>query len=318
MTRDKKRKAAVRATQAATGERYVRAARASAGPVNGPVDGKTDGPERGRVESVFALRELLGECATLPPVEVDWGWDPDFGGGPDVFYSQLLGAAIPFGTVLELAGQLAREGRGVELCLEALSPLGSAVVSAGQRRFNLIISQDSVYELCGKPRCSSTPEDELIPWCREHLAECTPDALVAMAEDWGYAQSDGSDDDLTARGGAEEAVALIRAAVTQGVYERVLAKLLDACFDSEDVIDERAFWDAERALAIRQAIERERLRLEQAAAAEYRRIQKETGACAVCGKGFRFGIDMAVPAQYCSPGCVPPPPATAVPDPEPW
>lgn len=32
---------------------------------------------------------------------------------PGVFQSKLLGSAIPFGTVPELAGELSREGRGI-------------------------------------------------------------------------------------------------------------------------------------------------------------------------------------------------------------
>ncbi|MFF8422968.1 hypothetical protein [Streptomyces sp. NPDC015680] len=315
MTRDKKRKAAVRATQKATGLRYTQAARLTPEPETGA----SAGPAGDRVGQSFTLQELLGECATLPPAVVDWGWDPEYEyQGPDVFQSKVLGAAIPFGTVLELAGELSREGRGTLLHLESLSPLESAVVSSsGQRRFKLIITQDSVYELCQQPRCSSHPENELIPWCRDHLAECDSGVLVDTARDWGYAQSEDAGRDPESREGAEGAAVLVRAAVAQGAYPRVVSVLLDACFEPDDMIDE-VFWDPKDALAMRQAIERERLRLERIAETEYRRIQKETGACVACGKAFRYGVDMDVPARYCSTGCVPPPPVAAEPEPDPW
>ncbi|MDK0525097.1 hypothetical protein [Streptomyces sp. ML-6] len=304
MTRDKKRKAAVRETQKATGLRYTKAARL------------TSKPAGDRIGQSFTLQELLSECATFPPAAVDWGWGPEYKcQGPDVFQSKLLGAAIPFGTVLELAGELSREGRGTPLHLEALSPLESAVVSSGgQRRFKLIITQDSVYELCRQARCSYHPENELIPWCRDHLAECDPGVLVETARDWGYAQSEDAGRDPESREGSEGAAVLVRAAVAQGAYPRVVSVLLDACFEPDDMIDE-VFWDPKDALAMRQAIDREQLRLGRIAEAEYRRIQKEAGACVACEKEFRYGIDMDVPARYCSPGCTPPPPAVAGPDP---
>ncbi|MET8746387.1 hypothetical protein [Streptomyces sp. NPDC004728] len=318
MTRDKKRKAAVRATQKATGLRYTQAARLMPEPETEAPAGPS-GPAGDRIGQSFTLQELLGECATFPPAVVDWDWDPEYKcQGPDVFQSKLLGAAIPFGTVLELAGELSREGRGTLLHLESLSPLESAVVSSGgQRRFELIITQDSVYELCRQSRCSSHPQNELIPWCRDHLAECDPGVLVDTARDWGYAHYELTNN-YAAREGTKEAVALIQAATAQGTYNKVLSTILNACFESDDVIDEKVFWDAEDALAIRQAIERERLRLEQAAEAEYRRIQGKVGACVACGKPFRYGIDMDIPARYCSPGCVPPPPPVAEPEPDPW
>ncbi|WP_405691192.1 hypothetical protein [Streptomyces sp. NBC_00057] len=306
MTRGKKRKAAVRETQRATGLRYTKAARVTAGPTGG------------RIGQSFTLQELLGECASLPPATVDWGWGPEYEDiqGPDVFQSRLLGAAIPFGTVLALAGELAREGRDTSLQIELLSPLEAAVVSSNPRRFQLLISQDGVSELCRKPSCGRSPEDSLILWCADHLAECAPDTLTETAREWGYAQCELAGSDPAGREGTKEAAVLIRAAVAQGAYKKVVSVLLDACFEPDDMIDEM-FWDPMDAMAMRQAIDREQLRLERIAEVEYRRIQEAAKVCMACGKAFRYGVDLDVPARYCTSGCVPLPPAKSNPEPEP-
>lgn len=82
---------------------------------------------------------------------------------------------------------------------------------------------------------------------------------------------------------------------------------LRACFENPNRIDD-VFWDASEALAMRQAIDRERLRLEGIALTEARRIRAATKSCMTCTKPLRYGVDLSIPPQYCSAGCVPAPP----------
>jgi hypothetical protein len=130
VTQDKKRKAAIRKAQQASGRRYAAVAR----------EMSTFSP------GSFQLRDLLAECASRPAVDLGWeSLHPDF--APSVFESDLIGTAIPYGTVLQLAGLLARDGRAARLTVESVSPQESVVVTCTGRRIELMISQDSAWSL---------------------------------------------------------------------------------------------------------------------------------------------------------------------------
>ncbi|MFI1621840.1 hypothetical protein ACH4VT_33510 [Streptomyces lydicus] len=290
MTRDKKRKTAVRAAQLATGHRYIRAARELA--------------TTAQAHRMFLLKELLAECATMPPADVDW--EDLEGYGPSVFESALLRAAVPFGTVLELAGALAREGTDAQLRLESLTPLESATIIAGERRFELILNQELVYELCRQLGCPHQPVNPIIIRCREHLADCDEKELAAMAGEWGVALHEELGRDAPHRlGGSPEADLLIEAAVARGAFETVSTSFLHACFEDPELIEE-IFWDEDEALDMRHALERERIRLQRVAREEAHRASKKAGFCVVCGTQL-VGAGLHIPPQYCSRDCVPPP-----------
>ena len=286
MTKDKKRKDAVRERQRATGSRYTRLAREMAAP---------------RAGQAFRLADLLAECATLPHASVEWDFPAHY--APAVFDSALIGTAVPYGTVLELAGSLAQVGPGANITVESVSPLSQAVVVCRKRRFQLVLTQDMVTELCQKPQCANSGDCWAFTHCRDHLAECDARALVSMARDWGRGRREECDDDPAAATGGPEADLLVKAAVTAVCFEPVRDALLDACFGDPDLFDDM-YWDASQALDVQHALERERLRLYEVAQAEVRRIHKATGACAGCGTRL-FAWNPGIPPTHC-PSCAPP------------
>ncbi|MFD8028051.1 hypothetical protein ACFV3F_04705 [Streptomyces sp. NPDC059717] len=296
MTKDKKRKADVRAVQQATGWRYTQVAREWAQTTGG-------------VGRTFLLKELLTECATLPPAAVTWTYDEVL--APAVFESRLLGAVVPYGTVLELAGALAQQGTNAQLLLESLDPLETSVVVYGERRFSLVLSQDLVFELCRKPGCVYQLVSPIIAWCRDHLADCGTDALAAIASEWGHARSEElAGSDLARLGGSREADLLVKAAVARGAFEIVSTSLLHACFEDLEVLDD-PLYDEVRAVDMRHAIERERIRLQRVAQAESRRLRQSAVSCAACGTVLMPHGDLRLPPQYCSKDCVPAPRASS-------
>lgn len=285
MTKDKKRKAAVRELQSATGSRYTRLAR------------EMGGPRAGRT---FRLADLLAECATLPHASVQWDFPEHY--APAVFDSGMIGTVVPYGTVLELAGSLAQVGPGAAITVESVSPLAQAVVVCRQRRFQLVLTQDMVNELCRQAECPNTSDSWAFTHCRDHLAECGTRALVSMARIWGHGRREEHDEDPAAVGGGPEADLLIRAAVAAVCFEAVRDALLDACFGDPDLFDDM-YWDASQALAVQHALERERLRLHEIAQTEVRRIHKATRDCIVCGTRL-FTWNPGIPATQC-PACAP-------------
>jgi hypothetical protein len=290
MTRDKKRKAAIRETQIQTGRRYTQAAR--------EMTAATEREPNG-----FLLSQLLTECATVAPAAIDWGYDSEL--APEVFHSRLLGGAVPYGTVLELAGSLAQEGRSARLTLESMSPLEEAVVVCGNRRFQLILTQDMARELCQTPACRNDQPGWAFRHCSSHLPDCSGDALVSMTEDWAYSFKTDTGRDVDRLEGSAEADLLIKAATANGTYERVSKALLDSLFAAPDELDD-LFWSEEETLAMQHAIERERLRLHNVARTEARRLWKVSGACATCGGRLNaYGWDPGVPSRFCSTNCVP-------------
>ncbi|MGW0334287.1 hypothetical protein ACWD0J_20865 [Streptomyces sp. NPDC003011] len=291
MKRDKKRKAEIREAQRSTGHRYVRLAREMTAAARVPA-------------RTFLLSELLAECATLPPAAVEWDFPGDY--APAAFESRLIGGAVPYGTVLELAGVLAQQGPGARITVESMSPLAQAVVVCRERRFQLVLSQDMVNELCRKAGCDGSPDSWALTRCPRHLAECDTNALVSMARNWGHGRRDEFEHDPERLGGSREADLLIKAAVAGGSFERVRAVLLDACFGDPDLYDDM-YWDASVSLAMQHALERERLRLYEVAQAEAKRIREATGACTTCGVSL-MGWNPGVPPQLCF-TCAPLPPA---------
>ncbi|WP_411147419.1 hypothetical protein [Streptomyces sp. A30] len=301
MTKDKRRKAEIRAAQQSTGRRYAQLAREMAA---GPA----------RTARTFLLSELLNECATLPPADVDWGYDAEY--APAVFHSQVLGEAIPYGTVLELAGSLAREGHKARITVESLHPLETAFVVCNERRFRLIITQERADELCRTPDCQQEPTSWAFSRCDSHLADCDAQTLTRMASDWGHARNEELDRDPSRLGGSPEADLLIKAAVASGAFEQISKTLLHMCFEDPDMIDE-VFWNEADALAMRYGLERERLRLYDVARKEALRIRAKIGSCPTCKGPFPDPSlrmwDPGMPPQFCSKDCLPPSaPAPAV------
>ncbi|MFI6020580.1 hypothetical protein ACIBCP_23435 [Streptomyces sp. NPDC051287] len=294
MTKDKRRKAEIRAAQQDTGRRYTQLAREMAA-------GST------RAARTFLLSQLLNECATLPPADVDWGYDDEY--APAVFQSQVLGEAIPYGTVLELAGSLAREGHKARITVESMDPLETAFVVCNERRFRLIITQERADELCRTPGCQHSPTSWAFSRCDSHLADCDAQTLARMASDWGHARNEELDRDPTRLGGSPEADLLIRAAAANGAFEQVSKALLHMCFEDPDVIDE-VFWNEADALAMRYGLERERLRLYEVARNEATRIRAKVGSCTTCNGLFSKpslrAWDTGMPPQFCSKDCLPP------------
>ncbi|MEU6093099.1 hypothetical protein ABZ865_41415 [Streptomyces sp. NPDC047085] len=178
-----------------------------------------------------------------------------------MFESRLLGTLVPYGTVMELTGILTQAGPSALITLERLDPAEDIVVSCGERRFRLVITQDMVVELCQTSQCSHSMMNWAITRCSDHLGDCTPELLDAMAGEWGYATHDEAQGDISRYGSDLESALLIRAAVAQGAYAQVSRTLLHACFEDPDVIDE-VCWSETDATAMRESIERDRLRLE--------------------------------------------------------
>ncbi|MEN2424391.1 hypothetical protein AABB02_40625 (plasmid) [Streptomyces rimosus] len=145
-----------------------------------------------KARKTFVFRDLLAECATLPPAFVDrWheglGYEED---GPQVFHSELLGSHLPFGTVRALAGALS--DIWTELQVEEHRPLSRAIVDTvayNSKRYELLIEQEGVRVLCRTFGCGGYPLDEYdIPSCPDHLNQCSAEALTWMARDWGRSQ----------------------------------------------------------------------------------------------------------------------------------
>jgi hypothetical protein len=221
-----------------------------------------------------------------------------------VFHSRLLGGLVPYGTVLQLAGSLAQEGRSARLALESMSPLEEAVVVCGNRRFQLILTQDMVKELCQTSGCRDDQPGWAFLHCPSHLPDCNGDALVSMTEEWAYSFSSDAGRDVDRLEGSAEADLLIKAATTNGTYERVSKALLDSLFAAPDALDD-LFWSEAEALAMQHAIDRERLRLHNVARTEARRLWKAIDACVTCGGRVNaYGWDPSVPPRFCSANCV--------------
>ncbi|MEU6314058.1 hypothetical protein [Streptomyces sp. NPDC047014] len=192
MTQEKKRKAAARAVQEATGLRYTAALRLEA------ASRPTDRPS-------FPLGTLLAECATKPAAEVDWGEDIFTDYVPDLFESDIVGGAIPFTSVLALAGALSAYGPKDELRVEYLDPLDEAVVASRRRRFLIRMLTGGIEELCRKPGCHERPTlERIIDYCEYHVARCDTQALVSMAIDLGTDDRVDVDDALERRGGSRK------------------------------------------------------------------------------------------------------------------
>ncbi|MEV6027564.1 hypothetical protein [Streptomyces sp. NPDC052036] len=282
MTQDKKRKAAVRQAQQAGGRRYAALAR-----------------EMTAIPSAaFQLAQLLAECATRPAVTVDWDFHPEH--APDVFESSLIGTAIPYGSVL----QLARRGRSARLTVESVEPRHSTVLACDGRRFLLLISQEAAWDLCKIPQCPHYSAHPAFTHCPDHLAQCNVNSLLSMARDWGHDRHESHKCAPESAGGSTEADALIKASVYVGSCDRVSNALLSALFGDPDLFDEMCL-DTSQRLAMQHACERERLRLDDVAHAEVKRLRQQHGACGRCGERL-FGWNPGTPALLCR-NCAPSP-----------
>ncbi len=224
-----------------------------------------------------------------------------------MFLSRALGGVVPYGTVLELAGALAQEGRSALLVLEALHPLEAAIVVCNGRRFELLISQDRATELCRTSGCGASPSTWAFSRCDSHLADCDAAALEAMASNWGHARREELNRDPLRLGGSPHADLLIKAAAANGAVDQVSKAFLHMCFEDPDMIDE-IYWNEADALAMKYGLERERLRLYEVARAEAMRIRTKAAACPTCMKPFTSlrSWDPTIPPQYCAKDCAPP------------
>ncbi|HWU10539.1 MAG TPA: hypothetical protein VN520_29955 [Streptomyces sp.] len=276
--------------------------------------------EAGGPPKTFPFRSLMAECATRPEIRVDWGYDPEFDWwpGPAMFDSVLLGGPVPCGTVLALAGALSSlELRG-DLHVETYHRLESALVSCEGRRFQLILNQDLLYELCRTPGCSHRPvNDWAIPYCVDHLCERRPDELITMASEWGHAQYEEYNDSPGDAQAGKEGDLLVKAATGIGACTEVTAALLKGCFtDPQDIED--TYGVTEESIAIRHGLAYERLRLAGMADEERARIRLSVDAsCTACSGPLSVRNPRSVPPQYCSTTCAPPPPEEAQ-HPNPW
>jgi hypothetical protein len=294
VTKDKRRKTAIRAVQSSTGERYTRISR-------------TMTPASPGAVHTFVLADLLAECATLPPVSLDWGFDSDY--APAVFASRLLGTTVPYGTVMELSGALAQSGPHAQITIESVDPEEMAVVVCGDRRFQLILSQDTVYDLCRTAGCPHQPAGCAIPWCTGHLGDCDNRTLAGIARNWGYNRREDTEREPTRLEGSPEADLIVKAAVARGAFEQISAILLESCFGDPNLYDDE-FSDPADSLAMQHALERERLRLHGVARTEGLRIRKAAKTCAACGATLHpYGWHSSRRPEFCSPRCAPQPPA---------
>ncbi|MET8012909.1 hypothetical protein ABZU86_13285 [Streptomyces sp. NPDC005271] len=253
---------------------------------------------------MFSLQELLAECTTSPEwtgehPEVDAEW------APRMFDSALLGGPVPHKSILRLTGYLAAAGLSAQMTVESRDGFNDMVVACGGRRFQVLLSQDDwVAELCLIPRCDRYPVAEaLIPYCEHrHLAQRSGAELVKMAWDWGHYRHQELERTPAAAHAGDQGNALIEAAVVQGAFCKVAAKLVEGCFEDPDLIDDVYFNDAE-ATAVRHAMDNEHLLLKQRARSAAAHIRKLAGDLCTCGKRLYLGPEADVPARYCSTQC---------------
>ncbi|WP_405754105.1 hypothetical protein [Streptomyces sp. NBC_00073] len=303
MTQARKRKMATRAVQEATGLRYTAALRVEAA-------------SRTAIGQPVPLSALLAECATQPEADVDWGEDVFTEYVPEVFESALLGGAVPYVSVLALAGALSAYGPRAEVRVESLEPLWRAVVASGRRRFRIGILCGSVDELCRAPGCPEMPVmNGIIEYCEGHLATCNAHVLVGMARHVGIDVSTDGGDDLERRGGSPEAEILILAASARGAFAEVRDAFVHSAFMNPSDIDE-LYMGETAAIDMRHAIEREEMRLLGLARAEYQRIRKAAGTCRACPQDLTYRhVDLQVPPDYYTAECTPSAPSNPAPDP---
>ncbi|MFH8939512.1 hypothetical protein [Streptomyces griseosporeus] len=279
-----------RAKQRETGAKYTTALRETI---------RTSTPRQ-----AFSLRELLVECTTSPAwtgrhPEIDPEW------APRMFDSALLGGPVPYTTVLRLTGGLAAKGLSAEMTVESRQGCYSMVVACGGRRFQLALTQDDwIAELCLVPGCEHRPvAAALIPYCEhQHLVERSGTELAKMAWLWGDDRHQEFDGDPAAAHTGNQGDALIVAAVAQGAFPQVAAKLVESCYENPDLIEEIYFDEAE-ATAVRHAMDNEHLRLKETARKAAARIRKLVGGLCVCGRPLHLSPEASVPARYCSAEC---------------
>ncbi|MGW4802942.1 hypothetical protein [Kitasatospora sp. NPDC004272] len=206
---------------------------------------------------------LLLECSTQPAYRgpcwpEGFGWDCrecEVCTVPARFFSQLLGTPVPYDSVLQLVGALARGPRRAglddDLAVEELSPGHDVQVRVGGRRFEVGLSQGDVWELCGAAGCGWHVEFD--GRCGRHTA--FDDARQALWEvrSWAF----GVCEERQLNHGTEEH--LVRAALAAGADEVQLIRAI-AEGVNPDVEDPDARPDEELQEILRSiAFERERL-----------------------------------------------------------
>ncbi|MFC9130164.1 hypothetical protein ACFT4A_25350 [Streptomyces sp. NPDC057099] len=191
------------------------------------------------------------------------------------------------------------------MTVESCDSFRAVVVACGDRRFELLLSQDNwVAELCRVPGCGHLPvADALIPYCgRRHLAERSGKELAEMAWAWGNDRRQEFESTPAAAHVGNQGYALIAAAVSQGAFSRVAAQLVEGCYGEPNLIDDIYLNEAEP-MAVRHAIDNEHLLLKTRARSAAAHIQKLAGGLCVCGATLFPAPEANVPARYCSTQC---------------
>lgn len=207
------------------------------------------------------LQQLLQECSASPnepPCSKDDCVCSEPWTRPAGYHSAILGTFIPHGTVLQLAGKLSnrhrRRGIDQTITIEKATPSHEMTVQAGQRRFMLGINQGDALELCASRGCPELIYE--LPCCPQHLAQQGMEEVLRQASNWACTAfevrelNEHMEDDL------------IRAALETGIgpekIARVLAERMNEDLERADIES----WSDEDTSALRQAIERDRARLE--------------------------------------------------------
>ncbi|WP_158845896.1 hypothetical protein [Streptomyces sp. NRRL WC-3742] len=169
--------------------------------------------------------------------------------------------------------------------MESADPEHQVVVVAGGCRFELCLTQEMVQELCREPYCGRGPFSEDIPWCATHLGERSMLEPIETAKNLGYATRDRADYEPDRCGGGAGADLLVKAAVAQASAPEMVKVLIDICFDDPD---EEGPWtfDDHLEMQLRHVIDRERLRLNNVACDEARRIRRAAATCSVCSRAL--------------------------------
>lgn len=261
----------------------------------------------------FRLRDLLAECTTFPEISIEDAGEPlTFG-----IHSKVLGRPIPSQAVLSLAGALSRDGVGAELAIESTNWQTMVVTPANRwikpARWEISLTLGWISPLCLVPHCRNPPLDRVIDHCDSHVTEYDAPLLITKAKWWAQDHRDHRDvhgANPESMGGDRKAEVLVRAAAAKGASKEVIETLLVTLFEREEDIEEGiedGIWDEDEAMALRHAIDRERLRLKRHARDAARYISKCTAECPACGVAppghYRYDEAPPYPPQFCSLQC---------------
>jgi hypothetical protein len=256
-----------------------------------------------RIRKEFTLKELLHEMTTAnmrPTGTCECGCADYLDcicDRPEMFYSALMDALVGGEGVLALVRALPCGVLEAPLRRERACAAGPVVVLlGGGRRFAL--HGDCAHELCGALSCTLRPL-EYFGWCEEHLCEQNPARLITAAGRWGESNLRGTEVMPQDACDSRSVVPLVRAAVIQGCFDEVQARIMEsAFFNPDDLCD--AF--DEDVLAYRYVYDRERLLLREAALKAWHSLRGQAKACDGCGRSLG-SVPWTVRPAYCSEAC---------------